>query len=148
MLESVLTKEQFKTFYKRFNGYNIKCKVRYDDDCNNGHNSFGITAMIYDKDGRAVAGGCLHDEVARDFPELAKYIKWHFCSSDGPLHYVANTLYWIEKGNYDNARKSAIWPEVSDAELKSPYIESMLNDRLPALMQEFKNDVEELGFIY
>ena len=26
-------------------------------------------------------------------PELAPYIKWHLVSSDGPLHYIANTVY-------------------------------------------------------
>lgn len=38
-------------------------------------------------------GGCCHDEVAKHFPELAPLIKWHLCSSDGPMHYLANTVY-------------------------------------------------------
>jgi hypothetical protein len=38
-------------------------------------------------------GGCCHDEVAKHFPELAPFIKWHLTSSDGPMHYIANTVY-------------------------------------------------------
>ncbi len=26
-------------------------------------------------------------------PELAPFIKWHLCSTDQPLHYIANTLF-------------------------------------------------------
>jgi hypothetical protein len=39
------------------------------------------------------AGGCLHDEVAKAFPELAPFVKWHLCSTDGPPHYLANVAY-------------------------------------------------------
>lgn len=44
------------------------------------------------------SGGCIHDEVAKHFPELAHLIKWHLSSTDGPMHYVANTVYWAEQG--------------------------------------------------
>jgi hypothetical protein len=100
--ESVLTKSQ-KRFYgpKVYceNGctYRIKAQVRYDDECGNGHNSFSITADIDVKDDagrwREDSGGCCHDEVAKHFPELAPFIKWHLTSSDGPTHYPANVLY-------------------------------------------------------
>lgn len=60
--------------------------------CGNGHNSFSITATIYEN-GCDVAGGCCHEEVAKHFPELAPFIKWHLTSTDGPMHYVANTLF-------------------------------------------------------
>jgi hypothetical protein len=41
--------------------------------------------------------GCVHEDIAKYIPELAPYIKWHLCSSDMPLHYTANTLYWAEE---------------------------------------------------
>lgn len=94
---SVLTKKQTKIFgHKPVNGWGtgavITATVRYDDECGNGHNTFAITGEIRTP-GRSEAGGCLHEEIAKAFPELAPLIKWHLCSSDGPLHYIANTLY-------------------------------------------------------
>lgn len=43
------------------------------------------------------------------------------------------------------ARNSAVWP---DATLEQLQDEKLLLERLPALMQEFKNDMESLGFTY
>jgi len=37
--------------------------------------------------------GCVHDAIAAHLPQLAKYIKWHLCSSNGPLHYFTNAPY-------------------------------------------------------
>ena len=75
-------------------GAMIKAEVRFDDCCENGHNTFSITGEIYIP-GRhdCEACGCLHDEIAQAFPDLAPLIKWHLTSTDGPLHYLANTLY-------------------------------------------------------
>jgi len=61
--------------------------LRYDDQCGNGHNTFSITASGRDM------GGCCHGEVVQAFPDLEPFIKWHLCSSDGPLHYIANTTH-------------------------------------------------------
>lgn len=72
----------------------ISAEVRFDDDCHNGHNTFAITGDVFiPKQRDPVAGGCLHDDIARVFPELAPLIKWHLCSSDGPMHYLANTVF-------------------------------------------------------
>lgn len=98
-MNSILTKNQVKTYGPKFyteNGvkYSITATVRYDDSCGNGHNSFSITGEI--KQGKQWgAGGCLHDEIAKHFPELAPLIKYHLMSSDGPLHYIANTMYHV-----------------------------------------------------
>lgn len=43
------------------------------------------------------------------------------------------------------ARRAAAWP---DATLEQLQDEKLLLERLPALMQEFKNDMESLGFTY
>ncbi len=96
-MNSTLTKSQVKVFGPRFiagygKGAQITAKVRYDDQCGNGHNTFSITADIM-VGRRDEAGGCLHEEIARVFPNLAPFIKWHLTSSDGPMHYVANTVY-------------------------------------------------------
>jgi hypothetical protein len=97
---SVLTKSQSRHFPERtitFNGQKIRVRanVRYDDRCNNGHNTFSITGD-YTEPGQSWnngGSGCIHDEIAAAFPELAPLIKWHLCSSEGPLHYVANATH-------------------------------------------------------
>lgn len=102
---SVLTKHQTKTFeafnvtvntewgpqeYRR-----VKATVRYDDECGNGHNSFSITGKAWEANNRRDCDtcGCIHDIIEQAFPELAPFIKWHLTSSDGPMYYIANTMY-------------------------------------------------------
>lgn len=61
---------------------------------------------------------------------------------------------WDAKGNKKRnlvfARESAIWPEATDEELtQDPVILKMvLEARLPKLMEEFKQAVESLGFVF
>lgn len=75
-------------------GATISVELRFDDECKNGRKSFAITAEIRRPRQRDVeACGCLHDEIARYFPELAHLIPWHIVDEGGPLHYVANTCY-------------------------------------------------------
>lgn len=99
---SILTKHQVKAYgpkiYTEGGGtYKLTATVRYDDQCGNGHNSFGITGAQYRKRRNGTweedSFGCMHETIVKHFPELAPYIKWHLCSSDGPMHYIANTLY-------------------------------------------------------
>lgn len=75
----------------------LTVEMRFDDECNNGHETFAITATLTDssvrRDRGIVAGGCLHDDIAKWFPELRSLIRWHLVSTDGPLHYIANTVY-------------------------------------------------------
>ena len=107
--ESILTKKQVKTYGPRAyteNGRTMKilAKVRYDDECGNGHNSFAVTCDMYEqtKGNRwvEVGWGAAHEEIVKHFPELKPFIKWHLVSSDGPIHYIANTLY--NAGNRDH----------------------------------------------
>lgn len=104
-MESVLTKEQVKTFRKSYvesgEEYVLIAKVRYDDECGNGYNTFKITGEIWrakhgQPTGRCVACGCIHDDIAKHLPQLAPYIKWHLVSSDMPMHYIANTVYHVQ----------------------------------------------------
>jgi hypothetical protein len=71
--------------------------MRFDDECGNGHNTFSITADVYTDASRRrhdiAAAGCMHDEIARVFPELAPLILWHLCATDGPMHYPGNAIY-------------------------------------------------------
>ncbi len=41
--------------------------------------------------------GCIHPEISKHFPELAKSIRWHLTSQTlGPMHYYENAKYWLE----------------------------------------------------
>jgi hypothetical protein len=186
--------------------YNVKATIRFDDRCNNGHNTFSITGDVWAmQDRHDHSFGCVHNEIAKAIPELQPYLKYHLCSTDGPLHYVANTMYralshgpekgWLyrkeenvagvtirkscvkycaikeaekvlsgdserflfvldektaKEANLDHARSSAIWPEATDEELMQDpeELKKALEDRLPALMKEFKAAVLSLGLEY
>lgn len=108
--ESKLTKKQVKTFEKMLpNNRRIIAKVRYDDECGNGHNSFAITGTIYSSQISTIdryheTGGCIHEDIAEHFPELAPLLKWHLTSSDGPMHYIANTTYHARTCDTEGAK--------------------------------------------
>ena len=110
-MESVLTKKQVKVFGPRpYPQYHeralIKATVRYDDQCGNGHNSFAITGEVYIPGHRdCETCGMLHEDIAVAFPELAPFLKWHLVSSDGPMHYLANTLYHAGDRDHNGLRK-------------------------------------------
>lgn len=72
-------------------------KIRYDDECRNGHNSFAITGSIGEEHNGIC--GSIHEEIRRFMPELAPFIKWHSMNVDGPMHYLANTTFLA--GNRD-----------------------------------------------
>jgi hypothetical protein len=222
---STPTKSQFKTYGPRpvtgyGSGATITATVRFDDQCGNGHNTFSITAVVVTPASKRrndiEAGGCLHEDIARVFPELAPFIKWHLCSTDGPMHYVGNTVYhagirdchgllagefrqhtsrgkqnggvegvpnWVlvipdlevrdvystkkptpvvcewkpygrtgegKARELDAARSAAVWPEATDAELcaEPAELRAALLARLPALLADFRRDVESLGFVW
>jgi hypothetical protein len=90
-------------------GAYMTVEAQYDDDCGNGHNTFTITATIRKPKARDIeAGGCLHDEIAQYFPELQPLIKWHLTSADGPMHYIANTLYLAGDADHNGLRAGEV----------------------------------------
>lgn len=160
---STLTKSQKKTFASHVfkeHGKNflVEAEVRFDDECGNGHNSFAITGTKYlcDVNGGKVrweSGGCIHEEIAKHLPELEPLIKWHLCDTNGPLHYVANSLYWAggtkyTKANIEHFRSTAIWPDATQHDMDNPQLKQILQARLPALMAEFRAAVEGAGFAW
>lgn len=67
---------------------------------------FSITAMI--REPRKLephSAGCLHEEIAENFPELEKYIKWHLVSYKEPMHYLGNSLYAASNRDHNGLLK-------------------------------------------
>ena len=157
MKKSILTKSQVKKYSKHIEidgkDGRIDVTVRYDDSLGNGHNSFSITGAIYDHptykvDKRCLGSGCIHDEIKEYMPELNHLIKWHYMTSVRPMHYIENTLYHARDGeeqDLDAARSCSIWEDATLEQLQS---EELLDARLPSLIEEFIEVVEELGFTY
>lgn len=125
---TTLTKKQTKVFRADFtvNGLpeTLIAKVRFDDECGNGHNTFAVTGELYMTNrvpgeetiehkptGRKLylkSCGCLHDDIAERLPELAPLIKWHLCSTDEPFHYIANTVYHAGDRDHNGLRKGEV----------------------------------------
>lgn len=78
----------------------LTVQITFDDECGNGHNTFSITGHT-----NKGSGGCIHDEIAQAFPELAPLIQWHLCSTDGPMHYLSNTIYHLSDKDHHGKRK-------------------------------------------
>lgn len=73
--------------------------VSLDDECKNKVCDFSITAMIF-QNGECVEGGCIHDKIAKYFPELRIFIPLHLSSHEGtPMYPVENGIYWMRNGN-------------------------------------------------
>ncbi len=82
----------------------ITVNIRLNDECKNGHQDFSITGDIYvagkpRTDRNHIAGGCIHEEIAKHFPEFIPFIRLHLCDFDGvPMHPVANGFYHLHTG--------------------------------------------------
>ena len=120
MKTSVLRKRQYQHKEYRFTvaesggelqpgTYRAVVTLRYDDECGNGHNTFAATASVYGgpaqryapKGEPAISGACagMLAKYMPDKSELAEFDKWRLCSSDGPMHYPGNVLFFA--GNRD-----------------------------------------------
>lgn len=108
-----------RTYSEGGDDFRITVKLRFDDECGNGHESFAITGDIQQKIGnrwRDDRCGTIHEDIAKHFPEFAHLIKWHLVDIDGPLHYVANTVY--HASNRDHNGLLAGEPNMNPAHLK------------------------------
>jgi hypothetical protein len=143
----------------------VRVEVRYNDDCHNGHDSLGITASVFEPDGKRLCCcrcGCCHDDIRKFFPELAQFLKWHQTSDDGPMHYVANAHYWAGHCGYcdgepnsppnpDHLKSTIVFGAVpkwddgkNPATLGYYELEDFLAARLPDLMEAFHADMAKL----
>lgn len=120
MKSKILRWNPKKIYHEEGYVYKICAKVSLDDDCNNMHADFSITADVYErtKNGRWVwvAGGCQHDLISKHFPELKRFIPLHLCSHDG------SPMYPVENGSFHVYNSSEIitndYLRLSDGELQ------------------------------
>ncbi len=89
------------TGWKLFDGDKMRIRAKYGmSKIKDQDPYFSITGEIerYERCAwREDACGCIHEDIAKHFPELKHLIKWHlFGETAGPMHYVANAIYWWE----------------------------------------------------
>ena len=99
-----LTYLSTKFFTENKEEYRITVTVSLDDDCHNNMCDWRVTADVRWKNQRGqykeYMGGCCHDEVAKHFPELAKFISLHLCNHYGaPMYPVENGTYHIKNSD-------------------------------------------------
>lgn len=168
----MLIQTDWKRFKEGGRHYRIRAKYGMDYDFaerNKQDPHFSVTGEIDELRGgrwKEDSGGALHDDVARHFPELEPYIKWHLVAwPSGPMHYLGNAKYWWEKmagiskwpaqpGEPDPAEAFAstvVLGALPDDLMPPthpeawPEVEAWLKDRLPTLMEAFRADMEALG---
>lgn len=79
-------------------------KIRLNDECNNGHQDFAITADIYQNgkpkiDKYFIAVGCCHEEILKARPDLKIFVDLHLCDYKGiPMYATANCFYFLRNG--------------------------------------------------
>lgn len=163
---------QKKQFMRHGEKHEIQAKYGIDYGFarrNNQAPYFSATAdiWVYDRGRwRDDSSGMQHDEIARHFPELSGFLKWHLVSTQEPMHYLANAKYWwematgtspFEKRPYDPDPVQAFQhtivlgavPGDKMPDLKTPWplVSSWLRDRLPKLMGYFMADMGVLGVL-
>lgn len=121
-----LTYLSTKFFTENEEEYRMTVTVSLDDDCHNNMCDWSVTADIRQKNKQGTyveyMGGCCHDEVAKHFPELAKFIPLHCSNHYGaPMCPVANGIYHIIKGGMSVAMK---YLRISEQECVELYIAS------------------------
>lgn len=97
-----LTYLSTKLFTENEEEYRITARVSLEDDCHNNICDWSVTADIRQKNQQGTyveyMGGCCHDEIAKHFPELAKFISLHLCNHYGaPMYPVENGIYYVRR---------------------------------------------------
>lgn len=85
-------------------GNDMRIKIRLNDECNNGHQDFAITADIWKKgkpkiDKYHIMSGCCHDEILAARPDLKIFVDLHLCDYLGiPMYAIENGFYHLREG--------------------------------------------------
>ena len=102
-MKLLAAKEWNKMFYE--NGQKYRIQVRSElvhrDGNRNAYFSIGGDIYRHAKNGRKVweAGGCIHDDIIKHFPQLQPLVDMHLSDEEGvPMHAYANAAYWAGHG--------------------------------------------------
>jgi hypothetical protein len=136
-------------------GATIRAELRFDDECGNGHNTFALTGTVYGPARKrpgakyasapAIAGGCLHEDVARVFPELAPLVRWHLCSSDEPMHYLANTVFHAGDRDHNGRRAGEPLTVVEVVQFGEVPIHHRLTKGLGPFLRDLRDNYDRAG---
>lgn len=128
-------------------GATLQVVLGFDDDCRNGHNTFTATAEVRRPGARDLeACGMMHEAIEEIFPELAPLLKWHLVSTDGPLHYVANTVYHAGDRDHNGRREGEPSAWVHGVRFGSnPILHKLTNKFADFLEAAVRFDLEVVG---
>jgi len=86
---------------------NYSICIRLDDECNNGHQDFAITATFWEKgrkriDRNMILAGCCHNAILNVRPDLKPFVDLHLCDWEGiPMYAIENGYYHLTNGFSD-----------------------------------------------
>ena len=81
---------------------NCVISIRLNDECNNGHEDFSITATFWElnktrRDVNMYMGGCRHEEILKFRPDLKIFVDLHLNDFRGyPMYYIQNGFYHLK----------------------------------------------------
>jgi hypothetical protein len=106
---------------------------------------FTITADIkrIAKNGRRVweAGGCLHEEILKHFPQFADLVDLHLSDIDGaPTHAEANGAYWLGFSDYQgfDLEKASSHFRMPKDQLKDEWMKIIRKDDVKQLTDKLR----------
>ena len=107
-MKLLAAKEWNKMFYEDGQKYRIQVRAELVHRDGNSNAYFSITGDIirHAKNGRKVleAGGCIHEDIIKHFPQLQLLVDIHLADDEGvPMHAYANAAYWA--GHDPNGKK-------------------------------------------
>ena len=82
---------------------NCVISIRLNDECNNGHEDFSITATFWKlnktrRDVNMYMGGCCHEEILKFRPDLKIFVDLYLNDFRGyPMYYIENGFYHLKK---------------------------------------------------
>ena len=86
---------------------NCIISIRLNDECNNGHEDFAITADFWKlerpkTDKNWIMGGCCHEEILKFRPDLKIFVDLHLNDFRGyPMYYIEDGFYHLKNMSKD-----------------------------------------------
>lgn len=132
----------------------LKLTIKWDDNLDNGHNSFGVMvekglkSSLEDNFFSPYDDYVCSRDLIKHFPEYAHLIKYHMLTSDGYFH-ASNIEYMLnkpEKYSLEDAREYAVWEDATEEQLRDT--EALNNHLAKVVLPQLKIEIEKLGMVY